>query len=279
MRTALDRAEPLAEMLWKTETEGRDFSTPERRAGLEAILEALVKTIRDAKIADYYRRDFNDRVFKAFKQRRPVEQKSSRQRGEKFRNEIFRNTGARPGWKQNRFAPPREEGVSDAVKQSSHVVNALGGAKHLNEQRLLGLLLCAPHLIERYCEALARLSLDDPHLDRLRQHLLNLALSGIRLDKAAVERHLVREGIGELAERLKTHSVLQSDLKGQTDEAAREALLLRTKAQLADPDFSGAGDMKAQRDEALQRYLDSGANEDWEELQRLNGQLRSAKET
>jgi hypothetical protein len=83
--------------------------------------------------------------------------------------------------------------------------------------------------------------------------------------------------MGELAERLKSHSVLQSDLKGQVDEAAREALLLRTRAQLADPDFSGVGELKAQRDQTLQRYLDSGANKDWEELQRLNGQLRNAR--
>ena len=72
--------------------------------------------------------------------------------------------------------------------------------------------------------------------------------------------------------------MLQSDLKGQTDEEAREALLLRTKAQLADPDFSGVGELKGLRDEALQRYLDSGANKDWEELQRLNGQLRNARQ-
>jgi hypothetical protein len=120
------------------------------------------------------------------------------------------------------------------------------------------------------------ISFDDPQLDRLRRELLNLANSGKRLDKDSVERHLVGEGIGELAGRLKTHSVLQSDLKGQAGEDAREALLLRTRAQLADPDFSGVGELKSQRDEALQRYLDSGANEDWEALQRLNGQLRSA---
>jgi len=48
-------------------------------------------------------------------------------------------------------------------------------------------------------------------------------------------------------------------------------------AQLADPDFSGMGELKTRRDETLQRYLDSGANEDREELQRLNGQLRNAR--
>jgi hypothetical protein len=44
---------------------------------------------------------------------------------------------------------------------------------------------------------------------------------------------------------------------------------------LADPDASGIGDLKARRDSALQRYLDGGANDDWDELQRLNGEIRN----
>ena len=139
-------------------------------------------------------------------------------------------------------------------------------------------MLHEPRFIEKFAEDLAEISIDDPQLDRFRRELLNLAASGIRLDKAAVEDHLRRQGIGELAERLKTDSVLQSDLKGQASEEAREALLLRTKEQLADRDFSGVGELRARRDEAFQRYIDSGANNDWEEVQRLNGQLRNARQ-
>jgi DNA primase len=271
MRAALGKAQGLADMLWGAETEGQDHSTPERRAGLEAALERLVKTIRDPKIADYYRRDFADRVFKAFKQRQsyPGKPQSPGRRG------TFRPNFGRPSYGQ--AAPPAQD-VSAAVKRSLHVVNALSAAKSLNEQRLLALLICSPHLIDRYSEALAWLALDDPQLDRIRRELLNLAASGKKLDKAAVENHLVRQGLGVLAERLKTHSVLQSDLRGQADEEAREALWLRTRAQLADPDASGIGDLKARRDLALQRYLDGGANIDWDELQRLNGEIRSSVE-
>src|SRR6201996_5192415 len=38
MRKILDAAEPLAKVLWRAETEDKDFSTPERRAGLEHAL-------------------------------------------------------------------------------------------------------------------------------------------------------------------------------------------------------------------------------------------------
>jgi DNA primase len=262
MRAALAKAQGLADMLWAGETEGHDLSTPERRAGLEADLDRIVRTIRDPKIADYYRRDFSERVFKAFKQRQPFPGKRSEARRSNFRPNFGRPNG-----------PPARD-VSAAVKRSLHVVNALSAAKNLNERRLLALLICSPHLIDRYSEALAWLALDDPQLDRIRRELLNLAASGQSLDKAAVENHLVRQGLGVLAERLKTHSVLQSDLRGQADEEAREALWLRTRAQLADPDTSSVGDLKARRDQALQRYLDGGANQDWDELQRLNGEIR-----
>ena len=73
--------------------------------------------------------------------------------------------------------------------------------------------------------------------------------------------------------------MLQSDLRGQPDDEAREALLLRTKAQLADPDGSGVDELlKAKRDQALKRYLDGGANTDWEELQRLQAEIRKFKD-
>jgi DNA primase len=277
MRAALAKAQGLADMLWAGETEGQDHSTPERRAGLEAELERLVKTIRDPKIADYYRRDFSDRVFKAFKQRQP----SGKPQGQGgFRPNSGRSNFGQGNFGRGKFGqgPQPAQDVSAAVKRSLHVVNVLSAAKSLNERRLLALLICSPHLIDRYSEALAWLALDDPQLDRIRRELLNLAASGKKLDKAAVENHLVRQGLGVLAERLKTHSVLQSDLRGQADEEAREALWLRTRAQLADPDASGIGDLKARRDSALQRYLDGGANVDWDELQRLNGEIRSSVE-
>src|ERR1700744_5100721 len=70
MRKVLDAAEPLSQVLWRVETEGKDFSTPERRAGLERALGEIVREIKDAKIADYYKRDFDEKVFESFKRRK-----------------------------------------------------------------------------------------------------------------------------------------------------------------------------------------------------------------
>ena len=46
MRKLLEEAVPLSQVLWRAETEGKDFSTPERRAGLERALAEIVAADR-----------------------------------------------------------------------------------------------------------------------------------------------------------------------------------------------------------------------------------------
>ena len=42
MTKLLERRLPLSQLLWRAETEGKDLSTPERRAGLEQRLKEIV---------------------------------------------------------------------------------------------------------------------------------------------------------------------------------------------------------------------------------------------
>ena len=93
MGRVLDAAEPLSVVLWRAETEGKDFSTPERRAGLERSLAEIVGRIADRTIADYYRRDFDAKVFETFK-RRP-----SRGSGKKSDERMRPDRGRREGLK------------------------------------------------------------------------------------------------------------------------------------------------------------------------------------
>ncbi len=108
MQKLLDEALPLGQLLWRAETEGRDFSTPERRAGLERALSDIVAQISDGKIADYYRRDFEQRVFDSFKRRAPARETRPR-RDERYAG---RGDAAPPVWAlfcaaaRSRFRPP-----------------------------------------------------------------------------------------------------------------------------------------------------------------------------
>jgi DNA primase len=207
MRALIEKAQSLADVLWQGETEGREFSTPERRAGLESELEGIVKQIRDPKIADYYKRDFNERVFRAFKQRRTSARGAGRG-GSQWQGRF--SPPGKPDYGKRDYrgdrpsrARPQEHQVSPAVRQSLHAVNAKGAAKSAKEKELMGLVLQNPDLIERDAEILARILLSDPQLDRLKDELLHLAASGARLEKTLVESHIKRQGMGALADRLR----------------------------------------------------------------------------
>src|SRR5690606_37536346 len=68
----LDTAMALSDLIWRAETDGKDFSTPERLAGLERRLAEIAGTVGDGQIAAYYREAFREKVFAAYKQRRPA---------------------------------------------------------------------------------------------------------------------------------------------------------------------------------------------------------------
>jgi hypothetical protein len=151
----------------------------------------------------------------------------------------------------------------------------VGAARSLNEKRLLAFLLSAPDVLERNVEALAWLSFKDPQLDRVRSELLNLAASQERLDTAAVENHLVCQGLGLVAERLKSDWVVLASLEEHKDAGDREALWDRMRAQLESADCTGLGQLQERRDRALTDYLQHGTSADWDELQRLNNEIRA----
>jgi DNA primase len=210
----LTAALPLSEVLWRTETEGHDFSTPERRAGLEQKLREIVSQIGDGKIADYYRRDFEQKVFDSFKARKPREPYRGRQGGQS-------GSGRQAG-------PPRPDyataTVSSALKQSllARAANAGQGkdaARKLKESELAGLLMGAPSLALSHGELLASLPFQDLSLDRLRRELLNLAAAGSSLEKPAVFTHFRHQGMAELLTRLGVTPDQQDPEAGAETEA------------------------------------------------------------
>jgi DNA primase len=190
MTVLLEAALPLSQLLWRTETEGKDLSTPERRAGLEHNLKEIVDRITDGKVADYYRRGFDQLVFESFKRRAP----SAPVRGPA-------RAQTRPGFRGDfkpRPLPGSPEAVSASVQSSALVRGGQAGARHAKEMELGRLLVEFPEIALSEAESLAVLDLADPSLDRLRHELLNLAASGSSLEKAGVQTHFARLGLAEL---------------------------------------------------------------------------------
>jgi DNA primase len=258
MKKILDSAEGLAKVLWRVETEGRDFSTPERRAGLERTLGEIVSQIRDPKIADYYRRDFEQNVFEAFKKR------SSRYSARDYttpRNERFDQRG-RPGAGGQVSRYGAIESVSSDVKNSLLARSGRSGARRMKEMELAALLLQHPEIAGRQGEILASLPLLDPSLDRFRHELLNLATSGFRLENPGLENHLVRTGMAELVERLKARMVASGD-STQSDQSAEEdveARWLGAARQLRE-----IAELGPERSRAMERFKSEATEESWRE--------------
>ena len=267
MRALLDAALPLSEVLWRAETEGRDFSTPERRAGLERVLSAITAQIGDAKVADYYRRDFDQKIFDNFKRRVPQPRQDRSFRGQPSRGQGFK-VPFRP-------QPGTAEAVSPAVKASllaraGQTNQVREGALALKEAELAALLLERPALALSQGEKLAELPLRDPSLDRLRHELLNLAASGSSLEKAPVLNHFMRLGMADLLARLGATPKPGAATPESVPEDETEARFLRAAA-----DFRAMAEGEPERDRAFRRFAAEGSEESWHEARRL---LRSPHE-
>jgi DNA primase len=247
MTMLLENALPLSQLLWRAETDGKDFSTPERRAGLEHSLKEITDRITDAKIADYYRRGFEQQIFEAFKRRAPA------QPGSRTPARTLSGAGRDGKFRvpfKPRPLPGTPEAVSASVQGSALVRSGQAGVRHAKELELGRLLLEAPEIALSEAESLAVLDLADPSLDRLRHELLNLAASGSSLEKAGVQTHLSRKGMADLLARFAGPAVedpLSSfqravqdlrELAGQQTDARR---LLERRKQRFDRPTDGRG--------------------------------------
>jgi DNA primase len=263
MKKILDAADPLSKVLWRVETEGKDFSTPERRAGLERALGEIVAAISDPKIADYYRRDFEQQVFDAFKRRAApqprTERPAYRQPSRDLRRQPF---PARP-----------TETVSPAVKNSLLARAGNSGARRRKEMELAEMLLEFPELALSHGEELAALPFSDRSLDRLRHVLLNLAASGSRLEKQGLENHLIRAGLGELLDRLDRHAPDgHGENAGRNETSARQGdaeVDMEARWLLAAAQLHEMAEAAPERRRAMERFNSEASEESWREAHRL----------
>ena len=62
IRRSLDLAQPLSDVVWSMETEGKPNDTPERRASLQRAIEQRVAEIADPVVRDFYRTEMRSRL-------------------------------------------------------------------------------------------------------------------------------------------------------------------------------------------------------------------------
>jgi DNA primase len=153
LRKLLDEAVPMVQLLWRRETEGRVFDSPERRASLDKALRDKIMLIKDLSIRGHYEQAIKDMQWNLFR--------SHRQSGP---------AGAARGagrWKQApRSALASTKASALAMAQSSAVT------EHMREAVIIAALALCPEVAENFEAELERMRCSDPLHARLRDLIL-----------------------------------------------------------------------------------------------------------
>lgn len=172
MQEVLTNAIPLIDMLWRLETEGKDLSAPEARAGVRSALFERIGKIADQTVQTYYKTELQQRLNAAF------------------------------GW--GRVAGPRYEKAP-----SSNLARRLPPDATQQRQRMLIIgLLRHPQVFETMGERLIGLGITGP-LDSLWQAVVSTLETSPGLDSEGLRSHLSDQGFSDqldqlLAEKLTT---------------------------------------------------------------------------
>lgn len=189
MQGVIDRALPMARLIWERETAGQSFDGPERRAALDKRLRALAGRIQDPDLRAEYQREF---------------------RGLKDAL-VAAQAPARPGWTpgRGRGAPGRTPGFGvpahlaaplPATRASLLAIGDAAAAEDLREARLLVTLAHHPGHLPGFEDDLWSLSPVHPDHRALQAALLDAARQSASPDPVTLDR-ASQGALGRLAAR------------------------------------------------------------------------------
>jgi DNA primase len=257
MRALLDRAQPLAEVLWRMETE-KPTNTPERRAALEKRLDQQVRLIVDRSVQEHYRNFFRERLAEMFGARRgPVGGRTMPLRFGGTRWPYDR--GAADRGRLRRFAPPPwREAPPDGDPQL---------LARRREEITLALVLNHPALLNEVEEELAQLEFLSADLDKLRIAILKTHAPQPDLDAETLTRQLKDDGFAKTVDGVLSAQVLNHAAFARIEADAETARLgwadtrsgfekRRLGMQIRDAERDLAGDMSVENWTRMQPLLE-----------------------
>jgi len=236
----LEQPESLVEKLWQYELGAEPLGTPEQKAGLRRRLSDHAGAIQDADVREQYRFELLQR-FNALTL--PQRQWTPR-------------APFKPGGK---FTPPPRPTSAEARS-----VGRTGLSPQLGRAVLLGLLRF-PELIGRHTEDILALPLTDRDAKRLRDAMVESAMTDAALDPDALNTILADSGGGSLIEDLGRKRGLAFSFTrrdAEPDRACRD-LVLAIETLAARPGLDAA------LEAATARLKDDGDEAAFEEQQRL----------
>jgi DNA primase len=276
MQAVLDRAQPMARLIWERETSGQVFDGPERRAALDRRLKALAGRIQDPSLRDEYAREFRQLREGLFGQRSGT--------GREWQPSARGAKGARKA-----PVPAAPLPVTRSTRLANG--NATSG-EDLREARVLAILAARPDQLTLFEGALWAMDPEAPDHRALHSALMD----AVRAQPAPDREALDRASGGALGRVLARPDVAISPLLREGAEAemltnclaedfarlaADRAALRETAEAMADlehlPDEGLTWRLRqasAARDKAGRGSSDSGAGSD-DDDSRLSAELQS----
>lgn len=187
MATVMEAAIPLAEAVWRMETEGRRTDTPESKAAVKAALEARVDQIADRTVQSYYRTEMRRRLDEAFA--------PARFGG----GAAGRTPWAGGGWRGRPGEPPRRHvpglpGLRTA-KPAGQRRSRILSAEERFERVFLAALVGHPALIDEFIEVLIAHDFRTPEYAAVQDCLREIAIQDLALDPASVQELMRARGL------------------------------------------------------------------------------------
>ncbi len=144
MQKLLDQAIPMVELLWRRETEGTNFDSPERKAALDKTLREKIKLIADPSIRAHYGQAIKDMRWALFSPAKTGPRKG-------------------PGRAWNPRQDPWKRDVSPvASSKNSALGTGAAPEDHLREAVILATLITSPGVAAEFETALEQLDCRDP---------------------------------------------------------------------------------------------------------------------
>ena len=151
VKRVLDDAQPMVRLLWRRETEGRVFDSPERKAALDKDLREKLKLIRDPSIRSHYAQEIKD-----------------------LRWQLFRPATPARGPRRGPVAPDQPT----ADTRASLLASAAPGAEdRLREAVILAAVIATPAIAAEFEGGLEKLACTDPDHAALRDVILDVAIA------------------------------------------------------------------------------------------------------
>jgi len=178
-KNLIDEAVPMVDLIWRRETEGKSFDSPERRAGLDKSLSDVIALIKEKNLKNYYR----DALFQV-------------------RRQFFgrQNTGKTEFKSNFRLMPQSDTKSSFLVAADEKTVSA-----QIRESTVIAVLMNFPELIEIFYDELIMIDLASPDCDLILKELVKIDKG----TKTEIKNGLMEKIGGEKVEKLLSLSHLR----------------------------------------------------------------------